>query len=1113
MKMNWKCPLLLACVFSVGAIVAGAAETRLMRFPDVSKDSVVFTYAGDLWIVLRAGGKARRLTAHEGEELFPKFSPDGHSVAFTGEYDGNSDVYVMPAAGGEPRRLTYHPAEDMVLGWTPDGQRILFRSTRTSYSRRFQKLFLVPAQGGPAEELPLPRGGPASFSPDGKRIAYNPISTEFRTWKRYRGGWLMYIGLYDLATNHYEELPRVKAADAFPMWHGDGIYFISDRDGVMNLYRYDLRSKQTKQLTHYQEYDVKWPSLGPDAIVYENGGYLYLFDLKSERTQKVPVEVDSDMILARAEIKPVERFIRAYNLSPSGARAVFEARGDIFTVPAKHGDVRGFTNTPGVHELSPAWSPDGNWIAYLSDRTGEYELYIKPQNGEGEAVRITSDGDCYRYGPHWSPDSKKLLYSDKKQRLWYVDIDQKQSVMIDQSRYGALNDSAWAPDSGWVAYSKNGPNRYAAIYLYSIEQKKIYPVTDNFFDNSEPRFDPEGKVLYFLSSRNFRPTPSDFDARFNYNNTVGVYAVTLQADAASPYAPESDEEKGEKAKDEKKSDEEAKASAKEGGDAKSQEKAKAETKPIKVDADGIERRVVAVPIEAGNYRALEIRKGKLFYLSVPVVGMGSGGGGPQGPPARNSLHVFDTKTREDKVLLAGINDFRLNLDGAKLLYRSQQTFGIVDAVPEKAKIGEGKLNTAALQTEVDPRAEWKETFREAWRIERDFYFAPNMSGHNWEEIGRRYEQLLPYVGDRSDLNYIIGEMIAELSTSHTYVSGGEMAEVRRIGVGLLGADLEPNQGFFRFKKIYSGQNWDPKFRSPLTEPGIKVKEGDYLIAVDGQTVRATQDPYAYFQNLADKIVSLKVNSQPTERGAWEVEVKLLGNDNDLRYLDWVEGNRRKVAEATGGRVGYMHVPDTSLDGLNMFTRYFYPQTDKEALIVDERFNSGGFIPDFFTEVLRRRLLSMWAPREGEDFHSPDRAVFGPKVMLANEYSGSGGDAFPYYFRKENIGPLVGKRTWGGLVGISRGIPLMDGGSVTAPEFAFWSPEDGGRWEVENVGVPPDYDVDQRPDLEIAGRDPQLEKAIELVMDALKKAPPAPHRPAYPGQRIAGAAGRKAVGGR
>ncbi len=1098
--MNWKHTFLLIWTWlSATAVAATAAETRLMRFPDVSKDRIVFSYAGDLWVVPRAGGRARRLTSHAGEELFPKFSPDGRWIAFTGEYDGNSDVYVMPAEGGEPRRLTFHPAEDFVLGWTSDSQKILFRSSRTSFSRRFQKLFLVPARGGFPEELPLPRGGPASFSPDGRRLAYNPISTEFRTWKRYRGGWRMYIGLYDLAHNQYEELPRVEGNDAFPMWHGDAIYFASDRDGINNLYRYDLHSRQTKQLTHYEEYDVKWPSLGPDAIVYENGGYLYLFDVKTERSQKVPVQVASDMILARAEIAPVERLIRTYNLSPSGARAVFEARGDIFTVPAKHGDVRDITNSPAVHELSPAWSPDGKWIAYLSDRTGEYELYIKPQDGAGEEVRVTSDGDCYRYGPTWSPDSKKLLYSDKKLRLWCVDIDRKQPLMIDQAHYGGLNDFTWSPDSQWVAYAKSGPNRYDGIYLYSLQQKKIYPVTDHFFDNGNPRFDPEGKVLYFLSSRNFRPTRSDLDERFGYNDTVGIYAVTLQADTPSPYAPQSDEEKGEKAKEEKKADEADKKEGGSEGKEKDKEKSKSEVKPVNIDVDGISRRIVPVPIEPGNYRALEVRKGKLYYLSIPVVGLG-GGGGEQKP--KNALHVFDIREREDKVLVPEINDYRLDLEGNKVLYHSQQTFGIVDAVPEKAKVGEGKLNTAGLQTLVDPRAEWKEIFREAWRIERDFYYAPNMAGHDWGKIGQRYEQLLPYVGDRSDLNYIIGEMIAELSTSHTYVGGGQTADVKHVNVGLLGVDFEPDRGFYRFKKIYPGQNWDPRFRSPLTEPGVKARQGDYLIAVNGQVVGTTEPPYAYFQNLADKIVSLKVNSQPSEKEAWDVEVKLLGSEADLRYLDWVESNRRKVEEATGGRVAYIHVPDTAIDGLNMFTRYFYPQTDKQALIVDERFNSGGFIPDFFTEVLGRRLLSMWAPREGADFHSPRRAVFGPKVMLINEFAGSGGDAFPYYFRREKIGPLVGKCTWGGLVGISRGIPLMDGGSVTAPEFAIWSPEKGGEWAVENVGVPPDYEVDQRPDLEVQGHDPQLEKAIALVLDVLKKEPPPPQRPAYPGQAMA-----------
>ncbi len=1093
MKKHWV--WLGVIWFSLAQAAASPAESHLMRFPDLSRDSIVFSYAGDLWTVPRAGGTARRLTAHPGEELFPKFSPDGRWIAFTGEYDGNSDVYVIPASGGEPRRLTFHPAEDYVLGWTPDSRKVLFRSSRTSFSRRFQKLFLVSLDGGLPEELPIPRSGPASFSPDGRRLAYNPISTEFRTWKRYRGGWLMSIGIYDLTNNHYEDLPGVRAADAFPMWHGNTIYFISDRDGVMNLYKYDLESKETLQLTHNRDYDVKWPSLGPDAIVYENGGSLYVFDLGSERAQKVPVEIDSDMLQARAEIQPVDRFIGSYDLSPSGVRAAFEARGEVFTVPAKYGDPRDISNTPGVHELRPAWSPDGKWIAYLSDRSGEYEIYLRPQDGTGEEVRITTDGNCYRFGPRWSPDSKKLLYSDKKLRLWYVDIDQKQPVLIDQGHYGGLGDNAWSPDSRWVAYTKNGPNRFAAIYLYSLEQKKIFPVTDGFFDDGEPRFDPEGKAIYFLSVRNFRPTRDDFDDRFTYKNTVGVYAVTLQADAPSPYAPQSDEEKGIKAKEEKKGEE---AGSPKEGEKKAAEEAKPKkVEPIKIDTEGIGRRIVAVPISPGDYRHLEARKGKLFYLSIPVIELPPAEPQPGPPSPRNALHVFDVKAREDKVLLPNLDDYRLNPEGNKLLYKAGENYGIVDADPAKAKIGEGKLNTAGMQALVDPRAEWKEVFREAWRIERDFYWAPNMAGHDWEKIREKYEPLVADVGARSDLNYIIGEMIAELSTSHTYVGGGTTPQVRPIDVGLLGVDFEAAGGFYRFKKIYPGMNWDARFRSPLTEPGINVKEGDYLIAVNGRLVLSSASPYAYFQNLANKLVTLKVSSTPSEAGAREVQVKTLGSEADLRYLDWVESNRRKVEAATGGRVAYMHVPDTAFEGLNMFTRYFFPQTDKQALIVDERFNSGGFIPDFFTEMLRRKLLSEWAPREGADGPTPLRAFPGPKIMLINEFAGSGGDAFPYYFRKEQIGPLVGKRTWGGLIGISRNIPLMGGGFVTAPEFAIWSTENGGEWIVENHGVDPDVEVDERPDLEAAGRDPQLEKAIELVLEALKKQPPPPVRPAYP----------------
>ncbi len=986
---------LLLCVAAANA-APPQGPTHLLRYADISKDNVVFAYAGDLWISPRSGGSARRLTSHPGDELFPKFSPDGKWIAFTGEYDGNQDVYVIPAEGGEPRRLTFHPSNDIVLGWTPDGKYILFRSDRVSAPpSRYTRLFLVSPQGGAPQMLPVPRASLTSFSPDGNRIAFLSTSQEFRTWKRYRGGWAPPIGIYDLKNNKYEELPKTNGMDLFPMWHGNTIYFISDRDKVMNLYGYDLGSKQTKKLTNYAEYDIKWPSLGPDAIVYENGGLLYSYDLASGKTSGIPITVNSDDIVARAGIKTVAGNIGSWSISPTGVRAVFEARGNIFTIPAEHGSTRNLTDSSSLHELNPAWSPDGKWMAYLSDRTGEYELYVRPQMG-GEEKRITTDGGMYRYGPVWSPDNKKLLYWDKKLRLWYVDIEEKKPVLIDQSDWSQIDGGSWSPDSRWVAYANPDRRGSSLVYIYSLEQKKKFQVSDGFYNDFDPAFDQNGKYLYFLSQRYFYPSFGQLDQRFNYYSTDGVFAVTLKAEEASPFGPQSDEEKAaEEKKDEKKEGGEAKPAANAKGEEKKGEEKKAEEKPVKpiqVDTDGIQSRIVAAPIPAGIYRRLAARKDKFFYIAIPIEATQAALPGPPRPHA--ILHVFDVTKREDKVLLEGINNYDLDKDGGKLIYRAgPDVFGIAEAVPGKAKVGDGKLNVQSLQVLVDPREEWKQIFREAWRIERDFYWDPGMTGHDWARIGKRYEALLPWVAHRSDLNYIIGEMIAELSTSHTYVGGGDQPERKHIGVGLLGVDFESDGGFYRFQKIYPGENWEEQTRSPLTEPGLKVKQGDYLIAVNGEPAPAAASPYSYFQNLAGQVVTLKVNSKPSAEGAWEIVVKPIANEAGVRYLDWIENNRRIVSEATGGRIGYMHVPDTSIQGIIQFEKQLDAQLGKDGMIVDERYNSGGQIPDFYTEKLKRQLLSFLAGREGKDTPWPPVGIFGPKVMIVNELAGSGGDAW------------------------------------------------------------------------------------------------------------------------
>ncbi|HYT22668.1 MAG TPA: PDZ domain-containing protein [Candidatus Polarisedimenticolia bacterium] len=1103
--------VVLAAIPAKAPAQAGASQpldgpTKLLRFADISKDKVVFAYAGDLWIASREGGAARRLTSHVGDELYPKFSPDGKWIAFTGEYDGNPDVYVISSEGGEPKRLTFHPGNDIVLGWTPDGKDVLFRSDRFSAPPgRYTKLFLVSPQGGPAKPLQVPRASLTSFSPDGTKIAYLETSQEFRTWKRYRGGWSLPIAIFDLKKNSYQELRKTAGMDLFPMWHGNTIYFISDRDGVMNLFSYDLSSMQTKKLTDYKEYDVKWPSLGPDAIVYENGGVLYEFNLASGKTRNLPIVVRGEDIEARPEFKNVAQSIGSYSLSPSAARALVEARGNIFTIPAEHGSIRTqTTNHSGVHELNPAWSPDGKWVAYLSDKTGEFELYTRPQMG-GEETPITADGSVYRYGPVWSPDSKKLLYWDKVLRLWYISLEDKKPVLVDKSDYGTISDGSWSPDSWWIAYSKPHRRGSSDVFLYSLGAKKITMVSSGFYNDNNPVFDDNGKYLYFISTRYFYPSVGQLDQRFNYYSTDGVFAVTLKADEASPFKPQSDEEKAaDEKKDEKKDDKkgaDTKSADKkldeqkeEKKDEKKDEKKPEAVKPMQIDLEGIGSRLAPVPISAGILSNLAARKDKFFYLSTPQEAR-QFGTPDRGP--RNVLHVYDLTKREDKALLEGIDGYDLDKEGKKVIYKAGPVYGIVEATPGKAKVGEGKLNLSELQVKIDPREEWREVFHEAWRVERDFYWDPNMTGHNWKKIGERYEALLPWVAHRSDLNYIIGEMIAELSTSHTYVGGGDQPTKPHVSVGMLGADFEPDGGYFRITKIYPGENWNDSSRSPLTEPGLKVKAGDYLIAVDGQEAHSNQDVYSYFQDLAGKLVTMKINSKSTPEGAWEITVKAASSEAGPRYLDWMEVNRRKVAEETAGRIGYMHVPDTSFPGIIAFDKQFTAQLDKDGIIVDERYNSGGQIPDFYTEKLRRELLAALAPREGKDVPWPPVAIYGPKVMIVNELAGSGGDAFPWFFHRQKIGPIVGTRTWGGLVGISRGIPLHDGGNVTAPEFAFWSPDNGSEWIVENHGVDPDYVVPQRPDLVVSGRDPQLEKAIELAKEELKNYKGLPPRPKYP----------------
>ena len=1124
---------ILACAALMGGSPQEMREGRLLRFPDVSKDTIVFSYAGDLWLVPTSGGIARRITTSPGLELFPKFSPDGSQIAFTGEYDGKPNVYVIPAEGGQPKQLTFQSAtlglpermgvENEVQGWMPGGKSIYFNSHRDTFNDWFGRLFEVSTTGDLPTRVPFDnRGGLTSFSPDGDQVAYNPIFRNFRTWKRYTGGMAQKIAIYGLKTNHYEEIDsNYKGADTFPMWRGDTIYFDSDQgpDHRMNLFAYSLKTRQIRQLTHFKEFDVNWPSLGPDSIVFENGGYLYLFDLATQKEKKVTIYLPGDFNQSRPHWEKTANLITTFDISPEGKRAAFSARGDVYTVPAEKGSIRNLTRTPGIREDNVAWSPDGKWIAYLSDRTGEQELYLMPQNGMGKEERITSDGTMTRLQPVWSPDSTKLAFSDKSLRLFYVDVTEKKPVLIDQGRYADLTDYNWSPDSKWIVYAKAAENGNQVVYLYSLAGKKITPVTTDFNSSHNPVFDPAGKYLYFLSERDYNEVLGVYDIEFANPKASRVYVMTLRADTPSPFAPESDEaavkkpdEKSGESAEAKSGESQKKAEAKpEEKKTEAGEKPAEKKEPFRIDLEGIQNRVVALPTPAESMASLGATKGYIFYITTPIFGL-------SGPLAGEgfAIHIFDLDKRKDSVLIAGANGYALSFDGKKLLYSAPPsgpspdpdhpvaTYGIVDATPPPAPrhVGEGALSLDAMEAEVDPHAEWKQMLDEVYRQERDYFFEPSMNGVDWKAERDKYAQLLPYVADRYDLNYILGEMVGELSNSHTYVGGGDYPSLHPVNVGLLGVDFEADDasGRYRFKKIYPGENWEAALRSPLTEPGVDVKQGDYLLAVNGRGLKAPQNPYELFQNTAGQNVTLTVNSKPSEEGARQVVVRPLSSEFKLRELDWIDTNREKVDKASGGKIGYVYLPDMGASGLNEFVKQYFPQIRKQGLIFDVRYNGGGFVDQLIFHRLQRILAGMNTARNFDITTEPANVFYGYMACVTNHYAASDGDFFTYFFKFYKFGPVIGTRTWGGVRGIRGEIPLLDGGYITRPEFSLYGLN--SQWIIENRGVEPDIVVENTPDKIAEGHDPQLERAISILMKDIqehpKKLPPRPpDLPPYP----------------
>ncbi len=1075
--------LLIAPAF---ALADDAGLTRLLRYPTINKDKIAFDYAGDIWVVDASGGVARQLTSHPGQELFPHFSPDGKSIAFTGEYGGTKQVYVISVDGGTPRQLTFYNdvgdipprggVDNQVMGWTPDSKKVLFAAHRTPWNDRIGRPYVVAADGGTEEPLPMLEGSGCSYSPDGTQLAYTPVMREFRTWKRYKGGRAQDIWIYDMQKNSADRITDYAGTDNLPVWLGDTIYFTSDRGAnqKLNLWAYDTKTRQTRQVTNHDRYDVLWPSGGPGGVVYENGGYIYRYDPATDKSERVPIRVFGDFPQTVPYIKNVKEDIQNFDLSPSAKRAVFEARGEIFTVPAKEGEPRNLTRTDGIREIQPTWSHDGKWIAYLSDRTGEYEIYVRESDGSGEERRVTTDGDIWRFQPAWSPNSKYLAYGDKKQRLRYVDVATGKTVDVDHGVLSDLTNYRWSPDSRFIAYPKEAATRLPAIWVYSIEEGKTHQLTSGMSGDFEPVFDPDGRYIYFLSNRDYNLTFSGYEFSYIYTHPTRVYVGLLAKDGPALFLPESDEEKAAasdmaaKTPDKKPAEKAKTESAK---DEKKEEKAKPVS--VKIDYDGFESRVRAVPGSSEDYRGLQVTAKAVFYVT--------------GQDDKVQVKMFNLEDKKEQTVLEGVGTYVLSQDGKKILYQKGEDYSIVDAAPNQ-KAGDGLLAFDKMQMRVDPRIEWKQMYVDAWRTLRDWYYDTGMNGVDWKEVRERYGELVPSISSRHDLDYIFGEVAGELSSGHVYVNPPHYGAVKRVEGGLLGADIRPDaSGYFRVAGIFPGENWQRDFRSPLTEPGVKVKEGDLILAVDGSSTKGADNFYRLLDGKADQVVTLLVNSKPDTAGAHAERVRTINKETNLRYLDWAQAERRRVDEASGGRIGYIHMPDTAQAGNQELFKGFYAQATKDALIIDDRWNGGGFIPDNMIDLLRRPLLNFWATRGLEPFPTPGFANIGPKVCLINGQAGSGGDAFPYYFREMGLGKLIGTTTWGGLIGLSGNPALLDGGSILIPTFRFFDTE--GMWAVEGIGVKPDIEVIDSPDQMAQGHDPSLEKGIEVLLDQLKKNPP------------------------